>query len=355
MAEAWEALRLALLWAGWPGLIAVSSFALLRAHAFYRGLKHSAPGQLVYLMVIGWIVTLGGMALLSTMYLQQAPAQAGPIVLPVFVVWAGTLIVIVYVVQRWGHEAATLDAYYGELEKMERMKSGFINHVAHELNTPITPLRMQLAALRTGSLGPVTDKQESALARMRRNLDRLAALVEEVVLASFIQSGAVDLYKRPTDLHRLVEEAAEAAKDDDGPEIVVTADAQVEASVDRDRLGYALQAFLSHATRLQEGEGPVEVDVARLEGSARVAIRYDGKPLTGRAFDLFADPIRLGNGEGIGIDLFNAQGIIALHGGQVLAGHGSGSEVVAVIPVGAMADPVAAALHATGPRADPAT
>lgn len=330
MAGPWDALQFTLVWVGWPGLALVSAFAIQRAYRFYRGLKHSVPGQLVFLMVVGWVVTLIGVALLSTLYLNQDPEAAGPAVLPVFVVWSGTLIVIVYVVHRWGKEAATLDTYYGEVERMERMKSGFINHVAHELKTPLTPLRMQLAVLRKGSLGPLTERQEESLTRIDRNVDRLGALVEEVVLASFIQSGRVSLYPQPVDLREIAREAA-AGADPDAAEVV---DGEpLTATVDRTRFGYAVQALIGHALALRETDDPVKVDIQRLERMGRVIIRYKGKPLRAKDFGLFADPITLEGKGHIGIDLFNAQGILSMHGGRIEAGIGSGSEIVAVVPL----------------------
>src|SRR5688572_11824604 len=49
----------------------------------------------------------------------------------------------------------------------------FLNMAAHELNTPLTPLRLQVHLLRSGAFGKANAKQRKAIAIMARNLERL--------------------------------------------------------------------------------------------------------------------------------------------------------------------------------------
>jgi hypothetical protein len=86
MAEHWAALQTVLFWVAWPGLLIASMFTIWRAASFYRNLRHTAPGLLVLLTVIGWVLSLAGVAVLGTLYLSTDPENAGPIVLPVFLV-----------------------------------------------------------------------------------------------------------------------------------------------------------------------------------------------------------------------------------------------------------------------------
>ncbi len=321
MADAWEGLRLVILYVGWPGLVLVSLFTLWRASRFYQELRHTAPGILVLLTVIGWVLTLAGVALVSTFYLNADPENAGPVVLPVFVLWAGSLVTSVWVMQRWGTEAVKLDAYYGELEEIDRMKSGFINHVAHELNTPMTPIRIQLDLLERESYGPLVDRQKAAVERVQRNLTRLGTLVDQVLLAAFIQSGRLDLNREPVDLHDLVEDAVAGARGmvPEAPPVDVASNRAV-AHADQNHLGYAVQQLVHYALRQHEGFDPVEVRLEDDGGrSARLTVRFMGGVEGDRVYRLFTDPLFLPSDstEGLGLELFIAHGIVGLHGGRL--------------------------------------
>ncbi len=316
MASAWEALYLSLLYVGWPGFAIVSAYSVWHAAQFYRRLRHSAPGLLVLMTVVGWILTLAGGAFIMTAFLGRAPESAGPAVLPFFVLWAGSLVTVAWVVYRWGEESQVLDTYYGELEKMERMKSGFINHVAHELNTPMTPLRMQVEVLKREALGPLNEKQKMAMVRIDRNLDRLGALVEQVLTASALQSGRLQVEPRGQDICALVRRVAKAV-----PGVEPDGEGVIMADVDPERLGYALQTLAAHVAAGGR-DAPVRIGVADEGTSVTVTIRHGGTSLTQKDFEMFGDPAIAAQRDGLAIGLFNVHGIVARHGGRIEASPG---------------------------------
>lgn len=321
MADAWAALQAVIYWVCWPGLVVASAFTIYRATFFYRSLRHTSPGVLVLLTVIGWVLTLIGVAVLGTLYLRVDPVAAGPVVLPIFVVWAGSLVVSVWVMQRWGREAVKLDAYYGELEHIARMKSGFINHVAHELNTPMTPIRIQLDLLQRGEYGELSERQAAALDRLRRNLVRLGRLVDQVVLASFIQSGRLRLHHDPVVGAEIVRAAVSGAKGmmQEPPEVLVHGGEGVEIEADVTQLGYAIQQLLHYALRHDMGAAPVTVDIRGDDHRMSIEVAYQGDLAGDRLYRLFTDPLFLPGqeDEGFGLELFIAHGIIGLHDGDL--------------------------------------
>ncbi len=338
MVEAWDGLRLVILYVGWPGLVLVSLFTLWRASTFYKGLRHTAPGILVLLTVIGWVLTLAGVALVSTFYLNADPENAGPVVLPVFILWAGSLVTCVWVMQRWGTEAVKLDAYYGELEEIDRMKSGFINHVAHELNTPMTPIRIQLDLLERQSYGPLNERQSASLERVQRNLTRLGTLVDQVLLAAFIQSGRLELHRAPTNLHDLLEDAVAGAKGmvAEAPQVELRSK-HAKALADENHLGYAFQQIIHFALQQHEGTEPVEIRLEDEGRQARLMIRFVGGVNDDRVYRVFTDPLFLPDEEtaGLGLELFIAHGIVGLHGGRLhVRPDGAKTAFVMVLPMG---------------------
>lgn len=314
MADVWDALFWAVVAAGWPGLLGVSAFAIQRSVHFYRSVRKSAPGLLVLLTVIGWITTLAGVALVSTFYLVQAPQEAGPVVLPVFLLWAGSMVVIVWVVQKWGHEAVALDAYYGELEQMERMKTRFINHVAHELNTPIMPLQVQAHLLREGRLGDLSEKQVKAVDVIARNLDRLQYLVEMVVLSSQIQAERVEVKEKAVPLASLLPEGKVHGVVDD-----------VEVQADPKHSRFIVDQVVGWAER--NGGDSVEVTAEPSGDRWRIRFHCPGA-VDPRMFEPFREPADLDRTEQyVGLEMFVAQGLARANGGD-LDGHSEGKGTV---------------------------
>ena len=77
---------------------------------------------------------------------------------------------------------AELHAAHTQLTDLDRLKTRFINTAAHELNTPLTPIRIQLHLLqRASGLAP---EHRKAVQILDRNVDRLSRLVADVLDAA---------------------------------------------------------------------------------------------------------------------------------------------------------------------------
>ena len=324
MAELATALRAALILVLWPGMMFASGYAVWRAVHFYRSVSRSAPGLLVLLTVVGWMASLVGVAFVASFYLKGDPAEAAPVVLPVFVLWAGSLISIVVVMHRWGREAVRLESYYLELEQMDRLKDQFINNVAHELNTPITPLRMQLELLSREKHGPLSDRQKAALAVVDRNVTRLSRIVEQVLLAGQLQARRVEMRPRPMSMEDLVHLGVDAARAmttvrDGQLRVQCTGDAQVH--VDPVLATQAIGMIVAQAVR-DTPQASVHVE-ARVEGrECVVRIRDEGvgPSAAERASRTFPENLAPWTDErGLGLELFLARGIAEAHGGRFWA------------------------------------
>lgn len=324
MAELATALRAALILVLWPGMVFASAYTVSRAVGFYRSVSRSAPGLLVLLTVIGWMASLVGVAFVASFYLVGDPAEAAPIVLPVFVLWAGSLVTIVWVMHRWGREAVRLESYYLELEQMDRLKDQFINNVAHELNTPITPLRMQLDLLSRERHGPLSDRQKAALAVVERNVLRLSRIVEQVLLAGQLQARRVEMRPERVALKDLMNGGVEAARS-----MVRVRDGQLRADCDDGAIAFvdpvlarqAVGMVIAQAVR-DTPEGKVHVE-AHAEGQeCIIRVRDEGvRPgAAERASRTFPQNLAPWTDErGLGLELFLARAIAEAHGGRFWA------------------------------------
>ncbi|HSM54991.1 MAG TPA: PAS domain S-box protein [Candidatus Sulfomarinibacteraceae bacterium] len=87
------------------------------------------------------------------------------------------------------------------LKEVERMKDAFVTNVSHELRTPITSLRLYHDLLVRNP-----EKANIYLQRLEREINRLNAIIEDLLRLSRLDRGRVDITLEEVDLNELVEE-----------------------------------------------------------------------------------------------------------------------------------------------------
>ncbi|MFA5944598.1 MAG: HAMP domain-containing sensor histidine kinase [Candidatus Thermoplasmatota archaeon] len=340
-----EALRVAILFVGWPGMALVTAFVLWQALQFHRKVEGSPFGRLVLLMVIGWTTSIGFLAFLATLYLQGDPEGAGPMAAGFLVFWAASMSLVVYLMHRWGAEAVHINLYYTELAAMDQVKTQLINTVAHELNTPLTPITLKLALLKDGRFGTLTPEQHQVLDSMDRNLVKLSNLVDQIVLSTQIQTGQL----RPLALPLAVDDwlnavtgrfAAQAAEEK--RPYSIHADTNATVAMDRGRMDRVLNSLLDNAFRFSGKGDPVEVTATTAGNRLVIQVRDGGMGFTPAQAQLLFQPMRQPHDShtntqvGAGLSLFVAKGIVEAHGGRMWAsspGPGRGATFGLEIPM----------------------
>ncbi|MCA1818696.1 MAG: HAMP domain-containing histidine kinase [Halobacteriales archaeon] len=339
-----EGLKAVAYFVAWPGLLGVSAFVLLRAARFHRQVNRQPAGRLVLLMVVASVMTWGALAAFATFDLGERD-QSAAIVLPLFLLWGGSMVLITWIMHRWGAEAVRLNIYHSELAHMDQMKAQLINTVAHDINTPLTPIRFRLATMRAGGFGAVSGRQVEALQSIDRNLDRVDAIVGTMVLAVQLQTKKVQLDLRPVPLGPFAAEVAgrlAAVAAEKGVELRVEADAAPTVQADPKRLGVAVEALVSNGVKFTPAPGGVTVRVAAAGLDVAIEVEDTGIGLTPEAQASLFQPLRQEHGTlltetGTGLGLYIAQAIARLHGGRVTVespGLGRGSRFRMTIPRG---------------------
>lgn len=244
-----------------------------------------------------------------------------------------------------GRRAAQLEeAEVHRLKSVETVRRTFISEASHELNTPLTPLRIHVEAL--GERTDLTPPQREHLVVIERNVLRLCQLVQDMLEASRLETGRFQLALADVRIATLADEALRGLQE--------TADAaQVTLQVgpmppllvraDSNRVGQVLYNLLTNAMAFTPPGGQVRVS-AQLEAGARaavVAVSDTGVGLTdeqiGRLFQPFSRPHEDRAGpKGTGLGLFISKSIVEQHGGRIWAtsqGPGMGSTFFFSLPL----------------------
>jgi signal transduction histidine kinase len=221
-----------------------------------------------------------------------------------------------------GDLTRTLNAMLASLEDARRGERRFLADASHELRTPVTALRGNVAYLARHGADPET------VADLRADVDRLARLVDD--LLALERQTQAPAERAPVALHQVARDAAAAA----GAGVRVAAVDGVWVQGDGDALRRALDNLIANA--LTHGAPPVVVTVGRAGDRARVAVA-DGGPGLGAedarvAFDRFWRGARSGDRPGTGLGLAIVRATARAHGGDVTV---DGATFTLDLPAGA--------------------
>ncbi len=223
--------------------------------------------------------------------------------------------------------------------RLDRDRSDLVATLAHELRSPLTGVKGFVHAL-LNRWDKLNDEQKKLmLTTAGADADRLSRLITELLDVARIDTGRLQLHRRPTDLGLKAERVHESISVATSTPIELTIDADLpEVSADPDKVMQVLTNLVENAVR--HGSGTVRVHVGRWddEPASYVAVTVtdegEGIPeeLRKRIFTKFWTA---GKGGGSGLGLYIVQGLVKAHGGVVTVDDrpGGGARIVTTWPV----------------------
>lgn len=222
----------------------------------------------------------------------------------------------------------------------------YLAMLAHELRTPLAPIRNALHVLRmSGGEGPVAERVRAI---MERQVSHMVRLVDDLLEVSRITRGKIELRKEPVELAPVIRNAVETSQPlIDAAHHHLTLDLPAEPlrlDADAVRLAQVFANLLNKAAKYTNAGGNIWLTARRQGSDAVVSVRDNGVGIPAamlpRVFDLFTQVesgIDRAQG-GLGIGLAPVRSLVQLHGGSVevrSAGPGCGSEFTVRLPVAA--------------------
>jgi signal transduction histidine kinase len=226
-------------------------------------------------------------------------------------------------------EAARVQAQ----EAATKLKEDFVSAAAHDLKTPLTTLlgQAQILELRFGR-DPALVQHQPAVARIAREARRLSALVEDLLDASRIEEGKLEVRREPIDVAALVRQVADRGRAQK-ERIIVDAHDRLTGSVDRRRIEQLVDNLVENGLKYSGEDTPVEVRAWRDDGAIRISVRDHGIGIPSidlpHVFERFhrASNVDARRYAGIGLGLYICRGIAHEHGGRIwvesIVGEGS--------------------------------
>jgi PAS domain S-box-containing protein len=230
------------------------------------------------------------------------------------------------------------------LVEVDQMRTRILNVASHELNTPITPLRMQVHLLKNKGYGDLNDKQLNAVNILDRNLERLSLLVRDILDVSKIEAGRLRVKRGPMEIDLVIEETVRTFNDvarDRDIHLTYTCEGAGWVIADNVRIAQVISNLLTNALKFTEPGGHINVVLKRCDERLRLEVQDDGVGLEpaqiARLFQPFEqvhDTMEVTqNGSGLG--LFICKGILEAHDGEIgieSAGPGKGTTAWLELP-----------------------
>jgi signal transduction histidine kinase len=227
---------------------------------------------------------------------------------------------------------------------LEASRRELVAWVSHDLRTPLAGLRAMAEALEDGV---VVDFETVTTyhTQIRREADRLSAMIDDLFELARIHAGALRLSRRLVGLDDLVAEAlasTEPLARAKGVRLRGSSVRGLPVLVDADEFGRALRNLVTNAIRHTPSEGLVEVqgDVHRGMACVSVVDACGGIPADAlpRVFDVAfrAETARTpGPDNNAGLGLSIARGIVEAHAGQIAVQNmARGCQFVIRLPLG---------------------
>lgn len=245
---------------------------------------------------------------------------------------------------------------HAELRALDRRRSEFMSATAHEIFTPLTPIRIQLHLLQRD--GDLTSSQRASLQMIERSFVRLSHLAGDLLDTTRVEAGKLHVGHAPVRLAQVAGDALELHRqvaDSSGVRLSGQFDDGVIVGGDEQRLAQVLDNLINNALKFTPRGGTVHVEVSGGRDEAEISVSDSGIGVEPKDQDrLFRPFSQLGSKDrgGTGLGLFISKGIVEAHGGRIgleSEGAGQGTRIVIRLPriptpaSMAEAEPIAAA------------
>jgi PAS domain S-box-containing protein len=243
----------------------------------------------------------------------------------------------------------------------DRRKNEFLATLGHELRNPLAAIANSIEILE--QLGPPEPRLQRARAVIRRQVQHVGRMVDDLLDVSRIETGKIELRREAVDICRLVSRVAEAHRrmfEERRRALTLSIPSEpLLVHADPTRLAQVVANLLDNALKFTDEDGLVRVTLAPQAGEAVLTVRDTGIGISPetlpRIFDLFSqgDRLRAATQTGLGIGLALVRRLVEVQGGTIAArsdGAGLGSEFEVRLPSReAPQDAVPAADRTVGP------
>jgi PAS domain S-box-containing protein len=211
------------------------------------------------------------------------------------------------------------------LRESEELKSTLLSVISHELKTPVSLIKGYASTLRREDANWDKETVGQSLAIIEEESDRLNRLINNLLEASRIQAGGLQLRFGYVRLDQLAQKIVEAFRTQTTKHTLVTEFKEPLPMIvgDEERLREVLNNLLSNAIKYSPHGGTIRVGGSADKDEVRVYVADEGVGIApaerDKIFDRFyrVDNASTRKTQGAGLGLFLVKAVVEAHGGRV--------------------------------------
>ncbi len=239
-----------------------------------------------------------------------------------------------------------------EERALETMRSDFVSTASHELRTPMTSISGAARTLLRHGDDLETGRRDDFLEMIVNESDRLSRIVDQILLASRIEAGRIEVTHERCDVAEVARSVVEAVRHraPEGVEVHIQTNGSLpQVDCDPDRLRQVLGNIIDNAVKYSPNGGTVRVGLEADGDVMRFAVHDEGlgfdPSAAERIFERFyrLDPQQTQGIGGTGLGLYISRELVNRMGGRIWAEaeRGRGASLYFELPLARGAVPAA--------------
>lgn len=235
--------------------------------------------------------------------------------------------------------------YIMRQKKLNDVKTDFINNMTHEFKTPLATIGLAVDSIRHPQVMHNPTEISHLTGIIAQEKTRLTGHVEKILQLARLERGDLIIHKKPENLNELVTQAIASMKlqvEAREATIQFAADSDIAVIMcDKEHLTNVVVNLLDNALKYSGEKSVVEVSTELKSGCVLLLVKDRGIGMSSdeqkHIFEAFYRVQRgdLHNVKGFGLGLSYAQGVIRLHGGDMIldSKRGRGTTIGFKIPL----------------------
>lgn len=220
-------------------------------------------------------------------------------------------------------------------------KDEFLSVASHEIKTPLTTLKCSLQVLEMIiSTNADPSKVPLLLNKASSNVEKLLDIIEDLMNATKIQQGQIQLNKEWFKIADLINSCLENQLSIEKYDIQLTGDLEVQIYADQRRIEQVLINFINNAIKYASNSTNIDINIEKSKNSILVTVTDYGMGIMAEKIPyLFDRYYKVDNSgsqfAGLGLGLYICSDIIQRHRGEIGVNStvGEGSKFWFILPI----------------------
>lgn len=256
--------------------------------------------------------------------------------------------------QQYEDQARELEEIHTQLRSTLKLRDlalksrdDFIQVASHELNTPLTALKLQVQMLKRDLTKPgsniiTSEKLQKFLDQENGQINRLIHLIEDMLAITSIGAGSLKINQSVVRVDELVRDTMVTLHDiieTSGSELVIDLEENINGIFDPERFEQILTNLITNAVKYGNSR-PISVKLSTNEGWLSIEVIDHGLGISSEAkeriFGRFERNISASEVSGLGLGLFITRQLVEAHHGHIRVesgGENKGSRFLVEMPL----------------------